>query len=190
MEIRERTIKELRKYSPGKPSQYKNYRLLTISGIVASVITLILYILLKDLPADKANIAKDISTKMSIAVLPFENLTGDSSLNWFQRGISSLIINGLGNSPELAVSDDQTMYDVMESMDQVFTASLLPAMAKEVAKKAGAEIYLSGSIHGMDGIFRILANLYHTLNGEIIWTQRVEGDLRSSEISLSGGFFM
>ncbi len=181
MEIRERTIKELRKYSPGKPSQYKNYRLLTISGIVASVITLILYILLKDLPADKANIAKDISTKMSIAVLPFENLTGDSSLNWFQRGISSLIINGLGNSPELAVSDDQTMYDVMESMDQVFTASLLPAMAKEVAKKAGAEIYLSGSIHGMDGIFRILANLYHTLNGEIIWTQRVEGDLRSSE---------
>ena len=56
-------------------------------------------------------------------------------LNWFQRGISSLIINGLGNSSELAVLDDHTMFEVIESMNQVYTAGISPSIAKEVAKK-------------------------------------------------------
>ena len=80
--------------------------------------------------------------------MPFENLTGDTTLNWFQRGISSLIINGLGNSSELAVRDDHTMFEVMESMNQVYTAGVSPSIAKEVARKVNAETYISGSFQG------------------------------------------
>ena len=112
--------------------------------------------------------------------MPFENLTGDTTLNWFQRGISSLFINGLGNSPDLAVRDDQTMFEVIESMDQVFTAGISPSQAKKVAEKARAETYLSGSFQGINGIYWILVNLIDTKSGDIIWTNKVEGDLKSS----------
>jgi tetratricopeptide (TPR) repeat protein len=152
-----------------------------VSGIL--IIAIILYIVFDQFNLfrkDKFENIRDPEGKISIAVMPFENLTGDTTLNWFQRGISSLIINGLGNSSELAVLDDQTMFEVMESMNQVYTAGISPSVAKEVAKKVKAETYLSGSFQGREGTYWILVNLVNTENGKIIWTNKVEGNLKSS----------
>ncbi len=112
--------------------------------------------------------------------MPFENLTGDTTLNWFQRGISSLIINGLGNSSELAVRDDHTLFEVMESMNQIYTAGVSPSLAKEVARKVHAETYISGSFQGTEDTYWILVNLVNSNNGDIIWTNKVQGNLKSS----------
>ncbi len=155
---------------------------IVISGIL--IIVIIVYIVFDRFnffQKDKFEDIRDPEGKISIAVIPFENLTGDTTLNWFQRGISSLIINGLGNSPELAVRDDHTMFEVMESMNQVYTAGISPSMAKEMAKKAHAETYISGSYQGKGDKYWILVNLVNTENGDIIWTNKVEGDLRSSD---------
>jgi tetratricopeptide (TPR) repeat protein len=102
-------------------------------------------------------------------------------MKWFQRGISSLIINGLGNSAELAVLDDQTMFEAMEGINQVYTAGISPSMAKEVAKKVKAETYISGSFQGREDTYWILVNLVNTGSGKIIWTEKVEGNLKSSD---------
>ncbi len=152
-----------------------------VSGIL--VIAVIAYILLDQFNLfrkDKFEDIRDPEGKISIAVMPFENQTGDTTLNWFQRGISSLIINGLGNSSELAVLDDQTMFEVIESMNQVYTAGISPSVAKEVAKKAKAETYISGSFQGREGTYWILVNLVNTEIGNIIWTNKIEGNLKSS----------
>jgi tetratricopeptide (TPR) repeat protein len=152
-----------------------------ISGIL--VVAIILYIVLDQFNffrKDKFEDVRDPDGKISIVVMPFENLTGDTTLNWFQRGISSLIINGLGNSSELAVRDDHTLFEVMESMNQVYTAGVSPAIAKEVARKVHAETYISGSFQGREDTYWILVNLVNTENGDIIWTNKVQGDLKSS----------
>jgi TolB-like protein len=73
------------------------------------------------------------------------------------------------------------MYEAIESMDQVFAAGMSPKQAKEVAEKVRAEVYISGSCQGREGKYWILANLADTESGDIIWTNRVEGDLKSSE---------
>jgi tetratricopeptide (TPR) repeat protein len=152
-----------------------------VSGIL--IIAIILYIGFDQFNffrKDKFDDVRDPDGKISIAVMPFENLTGDTTLNWFQRGISSLIINGLGNSSELAVRDDHTMFEVMEGMNQVYTAGISPSLAKEVAKKVKAETYISGSFQGREDTYWILVNLVKTENGDIIWTNKVQGDLKSS----------
>jgi TolB-like protein/Tfp pilus assembly protein PilF len=156
--------------------------LLIVSGTL--IIAIILYIVIDQFNLfrkDKFEDIKDPEGKISIAVMPFENLTGDTTLNYFQRGISSLIINGLGTSSELAVCDDQTMFEVMESMNQVYTAGISPSMAKEIAKKVKAETYISGSFQGRGDTYWILVNLVNTENGKIIWTDKIEGDLKSSD---------
>ena len=99
---------------------------------------------------DKFEKIRNADGKISVAVIPFENLTGDTTLNWFKKGISSLIINGLGNSSELAVCDDHTMFEVMEDMNQVYTAGISPSLARDIARKAKAETYISGSFQGRD----------------------------------------
>jgi len=158
-------------------------RKLKVSDTIIAVLVVIVVILAypKIFNKDKFEGIRDADGRISIAVMPFENLTGDTTLNWFQRGISSLIINGLGNSSELAVRDDHTMYEVIESMDQVFTAGISPSQAKEVAENVRAETYISGSCQGREGKYWILANLVDTESGDIIWTNKVEGDLKSSE---------
>src|SRR4030042_76504 len=127
------------------------------------IIAIILYIVLDQFSFFRKDKFEDIRNpegKISIAVMPFENQTGDSTLNWFKRGISSLIINGLGNSSELAVLDDQTMFEVIESMNQVYTAGISPSLAKEVAKKVKAEAYISGNFQGRQDTYWILVNLF------------------------------
>ncbi len=154
---------------------------LFISGIL--IIIVLLYILFDQFNFfrnDKFENVRDQDGKISIAVMPFENLTGDTTLNWFQRGISSLIINGLGNSSELAVRDDHTMFEVMESMNQVYTAGVSPSVAKEVASKVNAETYISGSFQGKGDTYWILVNLVNTRTVTLSGQIRFQGDLKSS----------
>jgi len=130
---------------------------------------------------DKFERIRDAEGKISIAVMPFENLTGDTTLNWFQRGISSLLINRLGNSSELAVCEDQTMFEVMDGMKQIYTAGFSPSAAREVARKVKAETYITGSFQGRENTYWILVNLINSETGNILWTNKVEGNLKSSD---------
>ncbi len=157
-------------------------RLKISDGIIALLFVVVCILFYpKIFSKEKFEDIKDEDGRISIAVLPFENLTGDTTLNWFQRGISSLIINGLGNSSALAVRDDHTMFEAIESMNHVFTAGISSSQAKEVAEKVQAETYISGSCQGRGGEYRILINLVDTKSGDIIWTDMVEGDLKSSK---------
>jgi TolB-like protein len=166
---------------PIPAAKLKNKATLIVSVILLVGVILIFALdLFNIFRNDKFEDIRDTEGKISIAVMPFENLTGDTTLNWFQRGISSLIINGIGNSSELAVCDDQTMFEVMESMNQVYTAGVSPSVAREVAGKVKAETYISGSFQGREDTYWILVNLVNTGNGKIIWTNKVEGNLRSS----------
>jgi TolB-like protein/Tfp pilus assembly protein PilF len=162
------------------PTSGKKPLIITLGILVVAIICYIALDQFNFFRKDKFVDVRDPDGKISIAVMPFENLTGDTTLNWFQRGISSLIINGLGNSSELAVRDDHTLFEVMESMNQVYTAGVSPAIAKEVARKVDAETYISGSFQGREDTYWILVNLVNTENGDIIWTNKVQGDLKSS----------
>jgi len=161
----------------GKSNRIK---LISVLGIVAILVIALLIAYPKIFRRDKFKELRDTRGKISIAVLPFENLSGDTTLNWFQKGISSLIINGLGNSQELAVCDDPTLSEALDGMERVSTAGMLPSQAREVARKLKAESYISGSFQGREDKYWIMVNLVNTETGNIIWTNKVEGNIKSS----------
>jgi tetratricopeptide (TPR) repeat protein len=72
------------------------------------------------------------------------------------------------------------MFEAMEGMNKVYTAGISPSVAKEVANKVKAETYISGSFQGREGTYWILVNLVNTQNGNVIWTNKVTGNLKSS----------
>jgi TolB-like protein len=152
------------------------------AAIIVGVLLFItvIYLLPDFLKHDNFDKIRNNEGKISIVVLPFENLTGDTSLNWFERGISSLIINGLGASKELSVLDDQTLFDLTGGKGQVFTTALSPSKAREVAVKARSGTYITGSFQGSAGKYRVLSSLVNTETGDIICTKMVDGDLKSS----------
>ena len=157
-------------------------RKLKLSDMVIAILLVLVIVLVypKIFKRDKFQDIRQDDGRISIAVMPFENHTGDTTLNWFSNGISSLLINILGSSPELAVCDDHTMYEVTESANQVYTAGISPAKAQGIAKLARAETYITGSYQGREDTYWILANLVNTETGNVISSLRVEGNLQSS----------
>ena len=136
--------------------------------------------------SDQFSELRDEEGLISVAVLPFDNLTGDSSLYFWQNGISEYLINGLGNSDELAVWSSQIISDVLEGTRQVSTASLAPDIARRTASKINASTYITGNFIGTENDVSIMLNLVNTDNGELIWSTRVDGDLESNYRSRAG----
>jgi tetratricopeptide (TPR) repeat protein len=68
----------------------------------------------------------------------------------------------------------------MEGMTQVYTAGFTPAIARDIARRTKAETYISGSFQGRENTFWILVNLVNTETGNILWTNKIVGDLKSS----------
>jgi len=158
-------------------------RKLKLSDVVIAVLIVAVCVLLypKIFGTDRFENIRDEDGRISIAVMPFENHTGDTTLDYLQKGISSLIINGLGCSEELTVLDDHTMHEVIAGMDRVASAGMSPSMARKAANLAKAETYISGSYQGTGDHHVILTNLVDTESGEIIWSKREEGNLTSRE---------
>ena len=182
------TPKGIQKTKPAKVNREKEavskpaQRKLKVSDIIIAVLLVAVVILVypRIFNKDKFEDIRDEDGRISVAVMPFENHTGDTTLNWFSNGISSLIINVLGNSTELAVCDDHTMYEVTQSANHVYTAGISPAKAQGIAKLAEARTYITGSYQGREDTYWILANLVDTETGNVISTHRVEGNLQSS----------
>ena len=97
---------------------------------------------------DKLSQVSDEDGTISLAVLPFDNLTGDSSLYYWQNGISEYLINRLGNSEELAVSSSQVVSDVLEGTRQVNAATFSPDIARKTASKVDASTFITGNFIG------------------------------------------
>ncbi|MCV4601171.1 hypothetical protein OFC63_34655, partial [Escherichia coli] len=72
----------------------------------------------------------------SVAVLPFENLTGDTSLNYLSDGISEVLIDRLSELPQLKVI----------SRSSSFKFRSPEADLQAVASQLGVKAIVTGSI--------------------------------------------
>lgn len=144
-------------------------------GVIVAMICILLYP--KIFKSDQLKELRDEEGMISLAVLPFDNLTGDSALYFWQNGISEYLINRLGNSEELAVWSSQVVSDVLEGTRQVNAASLTPEIARKTASKIDASTYITGNFIGKEKDASIMLNLVNTESGELIWSTRLDGDL-------------
>jgi class 3 adenylate cyclase/tetratricopeptide (TPR) repeat protein len=124
---------------------------------------------------DKFEAIKEEDGRISIAVMPFSNLSGDSLLNWWQAGIQNILITQLSNSGELLVRQNQTMNPALGSNNIRLLASITPAKAGEIATELNVKAFIYGSLLKAGQKFRLITQLIETESGEIIKTFEMEG---------------
>lgn len=168
---------------PEVNTEQKTARKLKPSDVIIVVLLgVVLYLLYpKIFHRDRYEAFRDDKGRISLAVMPFENLTGDTSLNYFQRGIASYLSNDLGNSPQLLVRDEQSMFELTRDLGEVNYAGFSNKNQREIAAMLKAETYLTGSFQGRNGNYLILVDLINSKTGEKIWTDRIRGNLETSE---------
>jgi tetratricopeptide (TPR) repeat protein len=160
-------------------------RKLLFGVITIGVISVIVLAYPKVFKSAKTKVERDPNGKISIAVNTFNNLTGDTTLNYWGLGIQELLINNLGNSDELSVQNSQTIYEVYESMGQTKNASVIPSLSREAAIKLKAGAYITGSYQKTGNKIIMLVKLIDTQNDEVLWTSKIDGSPDSNYADLT-----
>jgi tetratricopeptide (TPR) repeat protein len=176
--------KEELRIEKGKPDILRKRKFLSRAIIFLCLITIILAYP-KVFQTRKTKVARDPNGKISIAVNTFDNLTGDTTLNYWGLGIQELLINNLGNSDELSVQNSQTIYEVYESFGQTKNASVVPSLSREAAMKLKASTYITGSYQKTGNKIIMLVKLIDTQDDEVLWTSKIDGSPHSNYTDLA-----
>jgi len=118
-------------------------------------------------PADQTKYAFSIPDKPSIAVLPFDNLTGDESQEYLSDGLTENIIAVLASTPDLFVI----------ARNSSFTYKGKATKVQNVAEDLGVRYVLEGSIQQSGDRIRVTAQLVDALNGKHLWAERYDRPL-------------
>ena len=102
--------------------------------------------------------------KPSIAVLPFNNMSGDPEQEYFTDGISEDIITEL--------SRFQSLFVIARTSS--FTYKGKAVDVKQVGKELGVRYVLEGSIRKAANRVRVTAQLIDTLTGRHIWAEKYD----------------
>lgn len=105
--------------------------------------------------------------KPSIAVLAFENMSGDPEQEYFSDGISDDIITALSRSPWLFIIARNT----------TFTYKGTSVDVRRVAEDLGVRFVLEGSVRRSGDRVRVAAQLIDGTTGGHLWSERYDGQL-------------
>ena len=151
-------------------------RRLRASDIIIVVLLIAVGILVypKIFNQDDFKDTRDNDGRISLAVLQFENLTGDTLFNIWQGGVQKLLITGLSDSEELAVRQYESTNSVISKGDENF-ASLTPRLIREVGNLLDLRNVIKGTIMKAGSEVRMDAQLMDTETNEIHKTFLVKG---------------
>jgi TolB-like protein/Flp pilus assembly protein TadD len=105
--------------------------------------------------------------KPSIAVLPFDNMTGDTSQDYLSDGISENIISALSGISNLFVI----------ARNSTFTYKDKPVKVQQVSEDLGVRYVLEGSVQKSGSLYRLTAQLIDAIKGNHLWSEKYDREL-------------
>jgi adenylate cyclase len=119
-------------------------------------------------PASVEKMAYELPDKPSIAVLPFDNMSGDSKQDYFSDGLTDQLISALSKVPELFVI----------ARNSTFIYKGKPVKVQRVAEELGVRYVLEGSVRKSGEKVRITAQLIDALSGRHLWSESFDQVLK------------
>ena len=119
-------------------------------------------------PASVEKMAFPLPEKPSIAVLPFDNLSGDPTQDYIADGISESIISALSKISEMFVI----------ARNSTFTYKGKPVKVQQVSEELSVRYVMEGSAQRMGNRIRITAQLIDATKGHHLWSEKYDRDIK------------
>ena len=119
-------------------------------------------------PASLEKMALPLSDKPSIAVLPFDNLSGNPEQEYFSDGLTEEIITALSKTPKVFVI----------ARHSAFIYKGKSVKVQKVGRELGVRYVLEGSVRKAGDKVRITAQLIDATTGKHLWAERYDRNLR------------
>jgi tetratricopeptide (TPR) repeat protein len=152
------------------------------SSYVLNAVLIIAVIVLaypKILNRNKLDNLRSSDGSISVAVMPFKNMTNDTIWNVWQDWIQDNLITLLSNSEELKVRQTETINNLIQSKGLTNYASFTPSLASEISKKLDANVSINGSINQVDTTILINAQLINSKKVEIFKSFQIKGTAKN-----------
>ncbi len=108
----------------------------------------------------------------SVAVLPFENMSGNTEDAYFADGLSEELLNALARVPGLRVAGRTSSFALRDSNLDL----------KTIGDTLGVETVLEGSVRRSGGRVRVTAQLIEAEEGFHLWSQDWERELTADNV--------
>ncbi len=112
--------------------------------------------------------------RRSIAVMFFQNQTGDQNLQWLQKGLTEMFIRALSQSPSLSVLSTERLHEILERTEAAHK-NIDMDVAAVVAREANVEAILVGNITKSGNELKINVKLKEPNQGMVLKEESVEG---------------
>jgi len=132
--------------------------------LLVALLALFIFLAWKQWPNSAAKSGVLPNIRPTIAVMPFENLTGEDPDNSFATGLTEDIVIDLGS---------------LSALDVISISSVLPyrghdVTPREIGIQLGAGYVLQGSVRGLPPNLRVTALLHETGTGLQLWAERFD----------------
>jgi|WetSurSiteA1Bulk_404760.scaffolds.fasta_scaffold01496_3 tetratricopeptide (TPR) repeat protein len=139
------------------------------------IITVIFLAYPKIFKRDTLERLRSSGERISVAVLPFHNMTNDTTWNVWQDVIQINLITSLSSAEQLKVRQIETINSLLQGKGLTNYASITPSLASSVSKKLDADVFIYGSISQAASKVRINAQLINSNTEEVFKSFQIEG---------------
>lgn len=158
-----------------KPSSATRWRIPAVAAVVVIIVAAVGLVswqpwITKVEAANRDNLAFPLPDKPSIAVLPFENLSGDVKQDFLGDGISENITTALARIPD--------MFVIPRTTTRTYKGKSVTVA--QVAEQLGVRYVLDGSVRRFGDQVRVTTQLIDALKGQQIWTERYDREFQDT----------
>ena len=164
----EMTPDGMRKTEPAEPDA--SFRALaTADYLVIALLVIVLgatgyQIVNRDAPLQTIASTAAVSENVSIAVLPFVNMSGEDSQEYFSDGMTEEIINALVRVPDLSVAARTSVFAFKGTNEDI----------RSIGSQLGVSHVLEGSVRMTEGSLRVTAQLINVDTGFHLWSENYD----------------
>jgi tetratricopeptide (TPR) repeat protein len=123
------------------------------------------------------------SVRKAVAVIGIENHSQDPSLNWLGDGVVDLLTTDLAQANSLEIISSERVRDLI-GREVKPGQELAENQAQEVARKAAADVFISGGILKMGKGLRLDLRVQDTASGKVLLAEKVEGESPQAVFSM------
>jgi tetratricopeptide (TPR) repeat protein len=114
--------------------------------------------------------------RRAIAVMFFENKTGDQNMEWLQKGLTEMLVRSLSQSSSLSVLSTERLFEILKRLGEDYSGEDINFdMAAVVAKEANVQAILTGNLTKIGDTLRIDVKVHDPSLGKVISVETVEG---------------
>jgi len=151
-------------------------------ALIGGALIILLVLLFKIFP--RSGILAADPGKTSLAVMYFENNTGNPSLGHWRKALSDLLIADLSQSRYLSILSSEVMTSILKDMDLLQANTYSSDDLKKIGSRGGVEFVLVGKLFSAQDTLRLNTQLLEAESGRVINSTSVEGEGEESVFTM------